>query len=217
MKPYYEQDGITIYHGDCRDVMKAFPSCFRVSVVLSDLPYGVNESYASYKDTPEALDALIPLVLPEMLRIADGRVALFVGAKNAFKYPRPSWSLMWITTAGIGCGPWGFCCWQPLLVWGGDPLLRDGGGSRPDVFMCSDPSPKNGHPCPKPPAVMRWAVNRVSRVGETILDPFMGSGSTLVEAKRLGRKAIGIELEEKYCEIAAKRLAQGALPMEFTA
>ncbi len=71
------------------------------------------------------------------------------------------------------------------------------------------------HPAQKPIALMSQIVAVSSRPADTVLDPFMGSGTTLVAAKRLGRKAIGIEMEEKYCEIAAKRLAQGALPLSI--
>ena len=73
------------------------------------------------------------------------------------------------------------------------------------------------HPTQKPEAVMRWALTQAPATVTSVLDPFAGSGTTLVAAKRLGRKAIGIELNEAYCEVAAKRLAQGALPLEFSA
>ena len=69
------------------------------------------------------------------------------------------------------------------------------------------------HPTSKPINLLTAWVRQFSDANETILDPFMGSGTTLVAAKRLGRKAIGIELEEKYCEIAARRLSQGALDL----
>jgi site-specific DNA-methyltransferase (adenine-specific) len=79
---------------------------------------------------------------------------------------------------------------------------------------CAETSEKNGHPCPKPLGLMRWLVARVSKPNETVLDPFMGSGTTLLAAKDMGHRAIGIEIEERYCEIAAKRLSQEVLPLE---
>jgi len=69
------------------------------------------------------------------------------------------------------------------------------------------------HPTQKPEAVIRWALLQAPATVKTMLDPFMGSGTTLVAAQRLGRRAIGIELDERYCEIAAQRLAQAALPL----
>jgi site-specific DNA-methyltransferase (adenine-specific) len=69
------------------------------------------------------------------------------------------------------------------------------------------------HPTMKPEPVVRWALLQAPSTVKTVLDPFMGSGTTLVAAKRLGRKAVGIEISEKYCEIAASRLSQEVLPM----
>jgi site-specific DNA-methyltransferase (adenine-specific) len=73
------------------------------------------------------------------------------------------------------------------------------------------------HPTPKPEWLMRQLIESSSRPADTVMDPYMGSGTTLVAAKALGRRAIGIELEERYCEIAAKRLQQSVLPLELAA
>jgi DNA modification methylase len=209
LKPYYEHGGITIYHGDCREIL---PSIARESVCITDPPYGVGETYASFRDTPSSLRLLVDSTWHHIA--ACKRVALTPGVKYHRLWPEPTWTLSWVTPAGTGCGPWGFCTWQPILVYGDDPYLSAGKGSRPDSLVQTESSEKNGHPCPKPIGVWTWVVQRVSLPGEPIVDPFLGSGTTLEVAKLLGRRAIGIEIEERYCEIAAKRLQQEVLPLE---
>ena len=104
---------------------------------------------------------------------------------------------------------------EPCTIAHAQGRMRWNGGGRPAVWThgtCKVDRPD--HPCPKPEPLMGDLVTQFTDPGDLILDPFMGSGTTLVAAKRLGRKAIGIELEERYCEIAAKRLAQGALSFD---
>jgi hypothetical protein len=163
--------------------------------------------YTLFDDSHANLAALIGEVMP--LIVTRERAALTCGVANAHLYPRPSWTLAWFTPAGAGSGPWGFCCWQPVLVYGKDPYLQEGAGRRPDALVATETAEKNGHPCPKPIGVWKWLMQRVSpHENETIIDPFCGSGTTLRAAKDLGHPAIGIEVEEAYAEIAAKRLSQ---------
>ena len=145
MTPYYEQDGITIYHGDCREVLPSVPKNF---VCVTDPPYGVGEAYASYKDSPSRLRMLIDSTWP--LIASAKRIAITPGVKWHRAWPEPSWTLAWVVPAGTGVGPWGFCTWQPVLVYGDDPYLEIGKGSRPDSLVQHESSDRNGHPCPKP-------------------------------------------------------------------
>ena len=207
-KPYYSDEAVTIYHGDCRDIMPTLP---KVDLVLTDPPYGNGTEYASYDDSQANLAGLIRDVYP-LMRLAADVVLLTPGVGNMWKWPEPTWTLCWTSPAGAGSGPWGFCCWQPVLAYGKDPYLANGLGRRPDYYEWGRAAEiQDGHPCSKPLPIMRWLVER--GMGQTILDPFMGSGTTLRAAKDLGRKAIGIEIEERYCEIAAKRMSQLAMAL----
>lgn len=214
MKPYYEDDFATIYHGDCREVLRDLMGGGLVAdLVLMDPPYGNGTDYAEFDDSAENVAALVDEVMPLVLELGE---VVFVtpGVANIHLYPAPKWTLCWVTPAGAGSGPWGFSCWQPVLAYGPDPYLRDQKGRRPDTLIKTETSAvvPGDHPCPKPIDVWRWMVTRGStRPSDVVLDPFMGSGTTLRAAKDCGRRSIGIELSERYCEIAAKRLAQEVL------
>lgn len=102
-----------------------------------------------------------------------------------------------------------------------DHIIRGYGGrdrilgdyERSEVWQLT-PAPSKAHPAPFPLAIPERLIRYYSWTGDIVLDPFMGSGTTLLAAQRCGRRAIGIEIEERYCEIAAKRLAQEVLPLE---
>jgi site-specific DNA-methyltransferase (adenine-specific) len=113
--------------------------------------------------------------------------------------------------AAVGLNKWGWSNLIHCLLYGVAPGL--GKGVKPTAIAKTAIAEKNGHPVVKPLPWILWAVGLGSTVTDTILDPFMGSGTTLRAAKDLGRRAIGIEIEEKYCEIAAKRLSQEVLPL----
>lgn len=225
MKLYYQEAGIEIYHGDCRGWDGT------ADVTITDPPYGVGlvtktsdyrqskyfdngkslQASTLYQDDAEHVQAMIAALFPRLLSKVP-RALVFCGTAALFSYPKPASIGAVYTPNGAGKCSWGFQCVHPILFYGKDPFLADGRGARPNSFRTEQPNrEKIDHPCPKPLPWMLWAVNRASRPGETILDPFMGSGTTLRAAKDLGRRAIGIEIEERYCEIAAQRLEQEVL------
>ncbi len=227
--PYYQDESCTIFHGDCREILPLVES---FDCVIADPPYGVGLEAKSAKqrgggvvrrvgsysvpDTPEYIaDLVVPVI--ELCVSRAKAVAITPGIRNMWLYPPAHDVGCFYSAAATGMGRWGFTGMQPILYYGSDPFLRTSQGSRSNSCGQTYPNDANeyDHPCAKPIRMWRWLVARASLPGETILDPFMGSGTTLRAAKDLGRKAIGIEIEERYAEIAAKRLQQETLPLRF--
>lgn len=205
MRPYYDQDGITIYHGDCRDVLPTLAS-ESVDLVCTDPPYGFRKA---------DWDGEFPTFwLPDAARVARTALAIMPGINNVLRVPRevPPFAYRWMLSVhlanGMTRGLMGFGNWIPVMVYGreGVSLYRP----QQDAAAVPVVGDMPDHPSPKPLRAMTWILSRFP--DGAVLDPFMGSGTTLRAAKDLGRRAIGIEIEERYCEIAAQRLAQTVLP-----
>ncbi len=206
MKPYYEHAGITIYHGDCRDVL---PTLRDFNMTLADPPYNVGLAYGrGFVDS---------MPLDEYRRFnrewfchcfARGTVLITPGTSNLSYWATldPSWFYCWTTASNTPGG-------RAAMRLGWEPLVAFGFPKKPfgtDVlnYAIRVQEGVGQHPCPKPMGLFKTCIERFSEEYETVLDPFMGSGTTLRAAKDLGRRAIGIEIEERYCEIAAKRMEQ---------
>lgn len=196
--------------GDCTDpkVVDRALGGERAGLCLTDPPYGVGEEYAEYNDTVDALKTLVEKFLP-LVRDRSERVLLTPGNCNQWRYPPPDWSLAWFVAAGVGRGPWGFTCWQPIMAYGKDPYLQRGEGSRPDATnIVGETTNDLGHPCAKPVGFWSWLLERGSaRPGEVVLDPFCGSGTTIIACERMKRRCRAIEIDPGYVAIALQRWA----------
>lgn len=226
MNPYYEHAGIQIFHGDCREIL---PGLDRADLLLTDPPWGVsaNTDSGRFSPTPAGWwsnadrstqqrnggdpvkgdDAPFD---PEHLLGVAKRSIVWGGHAFADALPRsPGW-LVWDKRKGIEDVDWPLS--EAELAWTdvcrGVRIFRH----RWMGLVRESEQGQHLHPTQKPVALMAWCIEKWSKPGETVLDPYIGSGPTLRAAKDLGRKAIGIEIEERYCEIAAKRLAQEVLP-----
>jgi DNA modification methylase len=205
LEPYYSHAGITIYHGDCREIL---PTLAPVDLVLTDPPYGIADKWTGgsghgwanaqrqgvkrneWDQQPPDAETIANVC-------AAGKWAILWGGNHFVLPPSRGW-LVWNKPER------NFTLAEAELAWTNiDTRIRvkDLPRSEPDRI----------HPTQKPQSLMRWCIERAPD-SDSILDPFMGSGTTLRAAKDLGRRAIGIEIEERYCEIAAKRLAQEVLP-----
>lgn len=214
MEPYYQDDAVTIYHGDCRDIL---PTLDPVDLVFADPPYGVDLAYGdAYSDEGgTGYEAWMTRLASDLCSLSP-LVAVTPGIRNVHSWPRPTWMLAWTkpgSTRRSDLG--GFNEWEPIMLYGKRRIYHD------QLRLPTAPnlagSETGDHPCPKPLKLLAWVVSELSDAGATVLDPFLGSGTTLRAAKNLGRRGIGIEIEERYCEIAAKRMGQEVLDFGGTA
>ena len=213
---YYEDEWVRLYHGDCREIAEWLAA----DVLVTDPPYGIAWRAGGLHSQRSVRAVAEQAIVGDEDTAARDHVLAAWGDRPAvvfgtWRTPRPArrltHRLIWHKAGrkpGIAPAPWYPTDEEIYLIgsgWQGTPL-----GS---VLTTTEPRERQpalvGHPTPKPVGLLERIIERCPP--GTIADPFAGSGSTLVAAKALGRKAIGVEIEERYCEIAARRLAQDTL------
>lgn len=217
--PYYEDEKVTLHHGDCLSLLPAWAE--RADVLVTDPPYGL--AYTSNRPrrtlAPSIAGDLDTTVRDAALfawhgadPVAMPRPALVFGTWRRERPPAVRQVLIWDTKGALGMGaldlPWKPSHQEIYVIGRGFKGRRSS-----DVLTCAPVQSLgyNGrtHPHEKPVDLLSRLIDKCPP--GVIADPFAGSGTTLVAAKKLGRRAIGVEIDERYCEIAAKRLAQGVL------
>lgn len=205
----------TLYLGDCREIL---PGLGRLKRVVTDPPYGVNlgartgssryqnERYASFDDTPAYVASVCAPAIEICLATAES-LAMTPGNKCMWLYPRPDDVGIWYNPSSTNRGRWGFSHANAFIFYYGKDPHNIGQGMRPNSLSgACDSVADIDHPCPKPLKFMKWLVERASLAGETVVDPFMGSGTAGVACVGLDRDFIGIELDPAYFDIACRRI-----------
>ena len=212
MKPYYEASGITLYHGDCREIL---PEIGRMDVVLTDPVWpNAHPKLAGSNDPWGLFGAVVPMLEARTLLVwlgvqSDPR---FLGCVDRVSWPFLRQSYLSRAVPGYN----GRCLvtGDVLYSFGQWPHSKDGRRVIPgECRVTSNSRMRVDHPADRNIDHAKWVVRWWTDETDWILDPFSGAGTTLLAAKSLGRKAIGIELEERYCELTAERLSQEVLAL----
>lgn len=210
MRPYYQHSGVTIYHGDCRDVL---PSLQAEAVITDPVwPNKPDHLFAGIDPATLLRETMLALPNPRQVVVVmrnDSDPRILSAVPDAYPFQQVAW-LQYVMPGYLGRVLGGNEC---AYVFGRPIPSEPGARVIPSVAPKAQPGdrPRNGHPCSRALIHFQWLVRWFSTPTDTVLDPFMGSGTTLRAAKDQGRTAIGIEIEERYCEIAAKRMSQEVL------
>lgn len=262
MKPYYDHDGVTIYHADCREILPQLPDN-SVDLVVTSPPFNANMEYeqGAWQSLGEYRDWLISCFM-SLWSVCDSGAwvtcelqDLHVSPEHSHALPKQKEQFNMATSAYLtvamdkagwyfkGEAIWDRGRWvnnmagkmacapgsPALLVQHSRVLFFRKPGGRQGVYQYPEqskqwkakwcrtvwshihPEHNPNHPAVLPESMAMGLIQGWSLPSSTMLDPFLGSGTTAVAAKKLGRKCIGIEIEERYCEIAARRCSQGVL------
>jgi site-specific DNA-methyltransferase (adenine-specific) len=234
MTPYYEDSAVTLYHGDCMSVMATLP---QADHVITDPPYEAEAHTLARRQRSEGQVGVLAIdfgAMDEATRFLAGRQITSLSRGWALVFCQVEAAMLWrLALAGgrymrtqvwvkpdsapqfTGDRP-GMGYESIVTVWCGESRSKWNGGGRRGVYehmVGVSGGLKNQHPTQKPESLLAELISLFTDPGNLILDPFGGSGTTAVAAKRLGRRCILIEREEKYCEVAANRLRQSALDL----
>lgn len=202
-----------VINGNCVEILKQLPTD-SVDLVLTDPPYGIGElkgtitkdrarnNYDKFDDTPEYYKTVVVEAIKECLRVAK-RVVLTPGNRNFTYLPQPDDFGCFYQPATPSISRWGRPDAQPIFYYGKSPhrnITQVNSKQLTEKPSCTD------HPCSKPIKAWIWLLEKSSIEGETVLDPFAGSGTTAVAAIRTNRKFILIEQSKEYCTIAERRI-----------
>lgn len=244
MTPYFEADGVQLWHGDCREVLPALG--LEADVVVADPPYG--ETALPWDRWPDSWPTFVYEITRQLW--CFGSMRMFLDRRDEFAAWRLAQDLAWEKHNGSSFaadrfkrvheyithwyrGRWGDLYRDPQREAGGDGTksirrrgytphtgtigqrgyVDDGQRLIRSVIRVPNMQHTALHPTEKPAGILRPLIAYSSPVGGLVVDPFAGSGSTLVVARELGRRAVGVEANERYCEVAARRLAAAPLPL----